>query len=228
MAAETILFILTNHGFLGDSGIPTGWYLPEVAHPYNILSKDFNIVIASPKGGQTPLDPDSVTMFKDDPESAAFLANPTSMKAMNESVPLSQIKSQDFVAVFYPGGHGPMFDLPHNAESHKLAREVYEAGGVVAAVCHGPAGLVNIKLSNGEYLVKGKQVTGFTNTEEDAVDKTKYMPFLLEDQFKGNGGIFSKAEDWAPHTHVDGRLITGQNPASASYVAEDILRVLKK
>jgi len=159
----------------------------------------------------------------------AFLGDSVAMSALNNSITLESVNSEELVAVYFPGGHGPMFDLAHHPASLQITREVYEAGGIVGAVCHGTAGIVNLKLSNGTFLVSGKNVTGFSNTEEDAVQKTNFIPFMLEDQLKTNGGNFSKAAtDWAEHVLVDGRLVTGQNPASTTKTGLEILSLMKK
>ncbi|KAJ3107681.1 hypothetical protein HDU96_007832 [Phlyctochytrium bullatum] len=229
MGNKDILFIVTSHSELGSTGKKTGWYLPEVAHPYNILTRaGFNITVASPLGGKTPMDPGSAEAFAKDEECTHFLADATAQKKLNESLVLSTIDPSQFAAVVYPGGHGPMYDLATDATSHSIAAKIYEAGGVVAAVCHGPAGIVNVKLSNGDYLIKGKKVTGFSNHEEDLVQLTPYMPFLLETSLNTNsGGHFSKAEQpWAAHVVVDGKVITGQNPASSAPLAEAVIKAL--
>jgi putative intracellular protease/amidase len=226
MIGQVILFIVTSHGFMGDSGIPTGWYLAEVAHPYNALVQNFSLVIASPLGGPAPMDPRSQEDCADDPECISFLANPVAMAAMQNTLPLSVINPSDYAGVFFPGGHGPMFDMGDNADAQRIAKEVYEEGGVVAAVCHGPAGIVNAKLSNGQYLISGRNVTGFTNSEEDESGWTQYMPWMLEDRMKVNGGRFTRGPNFQEHVVVDGRLITGQNPNSAGLLAREIIKAL--
>jgi len=225
---QLILFIVTSHSLLGDSGIPTGWYLPELAHPFNVLSPDFSIVVASPKGGPTPMDPISLQECIDygDAECVDFLNNVPGMTLLNNTIPLEEINPADYAAVFFPGGHGPMYDLDNNTEAHRIVRSIYEAGGVVAGVCHGPAGFVNLVLSDDTYFVSGKQVTAFTNEEEDLADRTQYMPFMLEDALIARGGSFSRGENWAEHVVVDGRFITGQNPNSAGKVAREIAKAL--
>ncbi|KAI8847791.1 class I glutamine amidotransferase-like protein [Chytridium lagenaria] len=216
MGNKDILFIMTSHDELGSTGKKTGWYLPEVAHPYNILTKaGFNITVASPKGGKTPLDPGSAEAFKEDPECIAFLADSVATGKVNNSLLLSTIKPSDYAAVVFPGGHGPMYDLATDATSHSVTAAIYEQGGLVAAVCHGPAGIANVKLSSGEYLVKGKKVTGFTNDEEDAVQLTPFMPFMLETRLKENGGYMKRACDRT-------------KPGSSSGLAEAIVEALKK
>jgi len=229
MGGHLILFIVTSNGFLGNSTHPTGWYVPEVAHPYNVISQANNgIVIGSPLGGPTPYDPASLSQNDPacDQECLDFVKNVAAMGALNNSLPLSKINPDDYDAVFFPGGHGPMFDLGNNVDAHRIARKMFEDGKIVAAVCHGPVGIVNMKLSNGEYFVKGRNVTGFTNAEEDEVKMTAHMPFLLEDAVKKNGGNFFGGPNWAENVIQDGKLITGQNPLSARLVAKKIVEAL--
>ena len=157
-----------------------------------------------------------------DAESLKFLGDAEIQKKMNNTLRLDQINPDEYVAVVYPGGHGPMFDLAFDAKSQDIARHIYEKGGVVGGVCHGPAGIVNVKLTNGDYLTKGKKFTGFSNSEEEAVQLTKVVPFLLEDRVKENGGLYEKTADWGVHVVTDGRLVTGQNPASATAMAEAV------
>lgn len=184
------------------------------------------MTIASPAGGEAPLDPASVEMFKEDAESVAFLRQ----KNLWENTPkLSSFlgKSDEFDAIFYPGGHGPMYDLAVDPESQRLIAEFYEKGKVVSTVCHGPAAFVNVKLSNGKGLLADKRVTGFTNEEEEQVGLTKVVPFLLEDKLREVSGSYEKAEPWAEKVVVDGKIITGQNPASAKAVGEAIVKALQ-
>jgi len=226
---KTILFVMTSNEKLGSSDHPTGSYLPEFAHPYNFLIKHYNIEFASPKGGVTPIDPGSRELFKADEECNAFLANEVAMNAINTTIPLEKINSKDYDAIFYPGGHGPMYDLTDHPKSQALAKEIYENGGLVSSVCHGTCALVNVKLSNGQYLIKGKKVTGFSNAEEDAVQMTKDMPFLLEDVIKERGGLYTKASElWGTHVLVDGQLVTGQNPGSSAELSQAIHKALSK
>jgi len=224
---KKILFVMTSNDKLGSSGKLTGNYLPEFAHPYNELTKEgYTIVFASPKGGKTPVDPDSYVYSKDDQESNDFLANKEAIAGIENTLKLDDVHAQDFAAIFYPGGNGPMFDLPENAKSQSLAREIYENGGVVSSVCHGTCGLVNVKLTSGEYLIKGKHVTGFSNSEEEIMQQVPHMPFLLETKIKENGGLYSQAENFASKVVVDGRIVTGQNPASSSEVGKSLHKVL--
>ncbi|QUE76734.1 type 1 glutamine amidotransferase domain-containing protein [Stutzerimonas stutzeri] len=223
-----ILIVLTSHDKLGDTGKPTGFWLEEFAAPYYVF-KDAGaeIVLASPKGGQPPLDPKSdapdaqtemTKRFKNDAEGQALLAN---------THKLDEVSAEDFDAVFYPGGHGPLWDLTGNAKSIALIESFIQARKPVAAVCHAPAALVQVRGADGEYLVKGKQVTGFTNTEEEGVQLTEVVPFLLEDKLKEIGGDYSKGPDWASYVRVDGLLVTGQNPASSEEAARELLKLLK-
>ncbi len=223
-----VLIVLTSHDKLGDTGKPTGFWLEEFAAPYYVF-KDAGaeIVLASPKGGQPPLDPKSdapdaqtemTQRFKNDAESQALLAN---------THKLDEVSAADFDTVFYPGGHGPMWDLTSNATSIALIESFIKARKPVAAVCHAPAALVQVCGVDGEYLVKGKRVTGFTNTEEEGVQLTEVVPFLLEDKLKEIGGDYSKGPDWSSYVLVDGLLVTGQNPASSEEAARELLKLLK-
>jgi len=228
--AVNILIILTNHEDLGTTGKKTGWYLPELAHPYHVFDKEnYKITLASPKGGIAPMDPSSAIAFKDDAICNEFLANANVMKQVNNTVPLCDVNAKDFKALFFAGGPGPMFDLPDNATSNQLACDVYEQGGVVSAVCHGPVGLANTKLSNGEYLVKGHEVTSITNSEEIAISLMEHMPFELETRLIDNGcSKFNAATDWACNVVTSGRIVTGQNPASSTGTAEAVIAAVKK
>jgi len=222
-----ILIVLTSHSELGNTGKKTGLWIEEFAAPYYTL-KDAgaDITLASPKGGQPPIDPkseepgsqtDATRRFDDDKELKDIFAN-TSV--------LAEVFADDFDAVFYPGGHGPLWDLTIDEDSIKLINAFWAAKKPVAAVCHAPSVLLNVKDENGNPLVKGKKVTGFTNTEEEAVGLTDVVPFLLEDELKNEGAIYSKGEDWASYIVQDGLLITGQNPGSSEAVAERLLTLL--
>lgn len=212
----------------GGKPHPTGWYLPEFAHPYNQVSPYADIVVASPKGGEAPLDPSSVEMFKSDKESVDFLNNKSEL--WKNTTKLGDFKGQanEFAAIFFVGGHGPMFDLANDEISHSIIREFWESGRVVGAVCHGPIAIANVKLTDGSYLVDGSKVTGFTDAEEDQVQLSAYMPFLLEDVLKKNGGKFEAAEPWGEKVVVgkEGRLLTGQNPASATGIGKAIVKAI--
>ncbi len=223
-----ILMVLTSHDRLGDTGKKTGFWLEEFAAPYYVF-KDSNaaIALASPKGGQPPLDPksdepDSQTKatkrFKQDDDAKADLAN---------TVCLSEVSSSDYDAVFYPGGHGPLWDLAEDVDSIALIEAMYQSGKPIAAVCHAPAVFRHTKNSNGTPLVEGKKVTGFSNSEEDAVQLSEVVPFLVENELKAKGGIYSSIDDWHPYVVTDGDLITGQNPASSGPVAIAMLEMFK-
>ncbi len=221
-----ILMVLTSHDKLGDTGRKTGFWLEEFAAPYfTFLDAGATVTVASPKGGQPPLDPVSDTpegqteltrRFKQDPAAQAVLAN---------TVRLSDVKASDYDAVFYPGGHGPMWDLAEDPRSIALIEEFYSSGKPVAAVCHAPGVLHRVQFQ-GQPLVKGKRVTGFTNGEEEAVHLTKVVPFLVEDELLRLGGIYEKVANWVPFVVTDGRLVTGQNPASSKAGAETLLKLL--
>lgn len=227
MSKPSILFVLTSHDKLGSLDKPTGWYLPELAHPYHVLRNKANITIASPKGGASPLDPASIEAAKDD-ISVNFLNHDKQVWTTTRKLSDFVGKAGAFDAIFYVGGHGPMFDLVDDQTSQQLIREFWEADKVVSAVCHGPAVLYDVKLSNGTLLVAGKEVTAFTNAEEEQVGLTDAVPFLPEDALnKASGGHFVKAaEPWGKKVAVSGKLITGQNPASATGVGEAIAKAL--
>jgi putative intracellular protease/amidase len=223
-----ILMVLTSHDRLGDTGKKTGFWLEELAAPYYVF-KDAGaeITLASPRGGQPPLDPKS-----DEPDSQTdatrrFRADKTAMQALASTRPLASVRAEDFDAVFYPGGHGPLWDLAESRDSAALIETMWAAGKPVAAVCHAPGVLRDVKAADGSPLVKGKRVTGFSNTEEAAVGLTKVVPFLVEDMLKAAGAIYSKGGDWQPHVVTDGLLVTGQNPASSEAGAKALLKVLE-
>lgn len=219
-----VLFVVTSHDKLGSTGKSTGLWLPELTHPYYAMKgadphRTIEITIASPKGGKAPIDPRSQDMK--DPENAKFMKDATTKAAIENTVRLSDAKEK-YAAVFFVGGHGPMWDLPDDKSAQKIASQVYDNGGVVAAVCHGPAALVNVKLKDGKYLLAGKKVTAFSNKEEDGMGCTKVVPFLLETKLKERGAKFSAAPPQNPNVVVDGRLITGQNPASARELGKQV------
>jgi putative intracellular protease/amidase len=223
-----ILMVLTSHDRLGDTGKPTGFWLEEFASPYYVLrDAGVDITLASPKGGAPPVDPKSDEPGSETPAMRRFRSDPEAQRALANTVRLATVKPDDYDAVFYPGGHGPLWDLAEDRDSIALIERVYAAGKPVAAVCHGPAVLRHARASDGTPLVRGKTVTGFTNTEEAAVGLTNVVPFLVEDALKSGGGRFSRAEDWASHAVVDGNLITGQNPASSEATAEALLEALQ-
>jgi putative intracellular protease/amidase len=224
-----ILMVLTSHAQLGNTGKKTGFWLEEFASPYYIF-KDANadITIASPNGGQPPLDPKS-----DEPEfqtaaTQRFKSDVDAQTALANTLKLSDISPDNYDGVFYPGGHGPLWDLAKDAISIAVIESMYATGKIVAAVCHAPAVFQNTKAPNGAPLVKGKSVTGFSNSEEDAVGLSEIVPFLVEDDLKAKGANYSKADDWQPHVITDGNLITGQNPASSESVAKRVLEIIKQ
>lgn len=221
--------ILTSHDQLGNTGKKTGFWLEEFAAPYYVF-KDagVDITVASPKGGQPPLDPKSDEPDFQTAATDRFKKDPAAQKVLAASHRLAEMSEKNFDAIFYPGGHGPMWDLVNDKNSIALIEATYAAGKPVAAVCHAPGVFRDVKGPDGQPFVKGKQVTGFTNTEEEAVQLTNIVPFLVEDSLKQAGGIFSKGPDWQPYVLVDGKLITGQNPASSTAAAEKLLQVLQK
>ena len=224
-----VLMVLTSHSELGNTGKKTGFWVEEFAAPYYTL-KDAGaeITLASPKGGQPPIDPKSAEPSAQTEATKRFDKDAELQKLLANTKKLAEVKAADFDAVFYPGGHGPLWDLTKDQDSIKLIQEFWSAKKPVAAVCHAPSVLLNVKDENGEPLVKGKKVTGFTNSEEEAVQLTKVVPFLLEDELKNKGGQYSKKEDWASYVVKDGLLITGQNPASSEEAAKQLLELLKK
>ena len=223
---KKILFVLTSHEDLGDTGKKTGFWTEELAAPYYaIADQGAEITLASPKGGQPPIDPKSEDPDAQTDATRRMAEDKELLGKLSNTTVLSDIKMEDYDAVFYPGGHGPLWDLAEDATSQKLIVDFYKAEKPVAFVCHAPGVLKNVKV-DGEYLVNGKNVTGFTNTEEEAVQLTDIVPFLVEDMLKENGGNYSKLGDWSPYAVVDGRLITGQNPASSEKVAEELLKML--
>ncbi len=224
-----ILMVLTSHDKLGDTGEKTGFWLEEFAAPYYIFKDaSIDIVLASPNGGQPPLDPKSdepdfqteaTKRFRDDVDAQAILAN---------TLKLSGIESNNFDAVFYPGGHGPLWDLAEDRDSITLIESMYASGKPVAAVCHAPGVLRNAKSTDGNPLVKGKSVTGFSNSEEDAVKLTEIVPFLVESDLISKGANYSKGDDWQPYVIADKNLITGQNPASSELTAKKVLERIEQ
>ncbi|OLU15281.1 type 1 glutamine amidotransferase domain-containing protein [Pseudomonas sp. PA1(2017)] len=223
-----VLMVLTSHDQLGNTGAKTGFWLEEFAAPYYVF-KDAgaNVVLASPAGGQPPLDPksdapdaqtDATRRFKADAEAQRHLAN---------TVKLDSVKQQDFDTMFYPGGHGPLWDLAESRESIALIEAFERAGKPIGFVCHAPGALRHVRAADGSPLIKGRRVTGFSNSEEAGVQLTDVVPFLIEDEFQKLGGQYEKGEDWASFVIEDGKLVTGQNPASSEAAAEALLAKLK-
>lgn len=222
---KKILFVVTSHDKKGSTGEPTGYYLAEVSHAWKVLKEaGYEIDFVSPKGGEPPVDGFDLT----DAENKEFWEDKEYKYKINHSLKPAEVKPADYMAIYYAGGHGAVWDLPDNAGISAIATKIYENNGIVAAVCHGPAGIVNIKLTNGKYLVDGKKVNGFTNEEEAAVKLEKVVPFLLEDKLIERGGIYEKSAPWQEHVVTDQRLVTGQNPQSARAVGKAVLALLSK
>ncbi|AMJ66311.1 type 1 glutamine amidotransferase domain-containing protein [Hymenobacter sp. PAMC 26628] len=224
-----IAMVLTSHDELGTTGKKTGFWLEEFAAPYYVF-KDagIDLTLALPKGGQPPLDPKSDEPGAQTDATERFKKDAAAQQALAHTVPLDTIQAADFDAIFYPGGHGPLWDLAEDPKSIALIETAYAAGKPVAVVCHAPGVLRHVKAPNGDLLVKGKAVTGFTNTEEEAVQLTDVVPFLVEDMLKNAGGTYSKGTDWGPYVVTAGHLITGQNPASSEPAAKELLKQLGK
>ncbi|MFI1412237.1 type 1 glutamine amidotransferase domain-containing protein [Streptomyces sp. NPDC020707] len=224
-----VLVVLTSHDTLGDTGRKTGFWLEELAAPYyRFREAGWEIVLASPEGGRPPLDPksnepdfqtDLTRRFESDAEATAALA---------DTVRLDSVAAEDFDTVFYPGGHGPLWDLAEDTHSARLIETTLRAGKPLALVCHAPGVLRHTVNEDGTPLVRGKKVTGFTNSEEEGVGLTEIVPFLVEDELKGLGGVYSKGDDWAPYVVRDGLLITGQNPASSGPAADALVELVTK
>lgn len=220
--------VLTSHSELGNTGKKTGFWIEEFAAPYYVfIDAGASITIASPKGGQPPIDPSSDTPENQTPAVTRFKADKSLQKTLSETHLLSTISSDDYDGIFFPGGHGPLWDLTNDVDSINLIERFWNTQKPIAAVCHAPSVLLNVKDSAGTYLVKGMKITGFTNSEEEAVGLTEVVPFLLEDELKNKGGIYSNKEDWASYVVKDGMLITGQNPASSEATAKELVKILK-
>jgi len=223
-----ILIVLTSHDQLGETGKKTGFWLEELAAPYyTFIDAGADVTLASPAGGQPPLDPKSNEPDAQTETTKRFEADEVAMQSLANTHKLSDVLNQDFDAVFYPGGHGPLWDLANDQNSISLIEQTLQANKPVALVCHAPGVLRDVKNTEGRPIVEGKSVTGFSNTEEDGVGLTDIVPFLVEDTLKEKGGQYSKAEDWQVHVQQDGLLITGQNPASSAATAEALLKLLK-
>lgn len=221
--ADRVLIVVTNHGDLGDTGEKTGYYLSEVSHPHHALKEaHLEVEFASPKGGHAPVDPKSMDL--EDPVNAAFWEEHE--ESLTQTIPLAKIDPADYRAIVFAGGHGTMWDFPGNEEIHRITTAIYEGGGVVAAICHGPAALVDVKRTDGNHLVKDRRVAAFTNDEEEAVGLTEVMPFLLETTLVSRGARHVHAPNFTENVVVDGRLVTGQNPASALGVGREVARLL--
>lgn len=222
-----ILMVMTSHDQLGDTGKKTGFWLEEFAAPwYALKDAGADIVVASPKGGQPPLDPKSDEPDAQTDDTRRFKADDDARSVLAHTVRLDSVKADDFDAVFYPGGHGPLWDLAEDKTSIALIEAFAKADKPVGVVCHSPGVLKHVKGPDGQPLVKGRKVTGFTNTEEEGVGLTEVVPFLVEDMLKANGGHYSKGADWGSYVLTDGKLVTGQNPASSGGAAEALLKLL--
>lgn len=222
---KKILMVLTNHATLGDSGKFTGCWLSELTHVYDLVRRaGYEVDMVSPLGGQSPMDPASLR--SKDPINATYLKDPEFVRQVEQTLTPSQVKPEDYAAVYYPGGHGPLWDVAVNPDIAQLTRSIYERGGIVAAVCHGPAGLLPVRLSNGTHLLAGQTVTGFSNLEEFLAGKTKWVPFSLEHQLRELTGSYKKSWPWMPYSIVSGRIITGQNPNSAKQVGQKLVSSL--
>jgi putative intracellular protease/amidase len=221
-----ILMVLTSHDQLGNTGRKTGFWLEEFAAPYFVFrDAGVRLTLASPKGGQPPVDPKSDLAEGQTPAMTRFKQDEAAQKALANTAKLADMKAENFDTVFYVGGHGPMWDLAESAVSIGLLESFYNSGKVIALVCHSPGVLRHVKYKN-EPLVKGKRVTGFTNEEEEEVQLTHVVPFLVEDELKRLGATFEKLPSWQPFSIVDGRLITGQNPASSTSAAKALMNLL--
>jgi putative intracellular protease/amidase len=221
-----ILMVLTSHDQLGNTGRKTGFWLEEFAAPYFVFrDAGVELTLASPKGGQPPIDPKSDLPENQTPAMTRFKQDSSAQDALAHTVKLAGVKAEDYDTVFYPGGHGPMWDLAEDPDSIALIESFYNSGKPIALVCHAPGVLRHVQY-DGEPLVKGKRVTGFTNEEEEAVQLTKVVPFLVEDELKRLGANFEKVANWQPFSIIDGHLVTGQNPASSTSGAQALLKVM--
>ena len=222
-AKGKVLFVVTSHSEKGSTGEKTGYYLSEVSHAWEVIvNEGYEIDFVSPKGGEAPVDGFDLS----DPVNKAFWENATYKAKISNTLKPSEVKVRDYVAIYFARGHGTMWDFADNKELQRLTRQIYEKNGVVGAVCHGPSGLVNVKLSNGKYLVEGKRVNSFTDAEEKALKLETVVPFMLETEMRKRGAKFENSEMWQPHVTVDGLLVTGQNPASAKGVALEMVKLL--
>ena len=224
----TLLIVLTSHDQLGETDEKTGFWLEEFTTPYYVfLDAGAQITLASPNGGKPPIDPRSLDKDAQTVSTQRFLSDEKANQLLANSVRLSEVNAEDFDAVFYPGGHGPLWDLVDNKDSIRLIESFWSQGKPVSAACHAPAVLLNARDPQGKLIIKNKKITGFTNSEEAAIGLTDKVPFLLESELIKNGGTYSSADDFMPHVQVDGQLITGQNPASAESVANALIDMIR-
>jgi|TARA_B100002019_G_scaffold292772_1_gene317039 putative intracellular protease/amidase len=220
--------VLTSHDKLGDTGHKTGFWVEEFAAPYYVfVDAGVDVTLASPKGGKPPMDPNSTAPDAQTEATERLEKDSTAQHKLETTCTLDDVDPDDFDAIFYPGGHGPLWDLTNNEQSIKLIEHFWSKGKPVSAVCHAPAVLLNAKTPSGDPIVQGRTVTGFSNTEEAAVELTNVVPFLLEDELTAKGGHYRKVDDWQAYAVQDGMLITGQNPASSEQTAQRLLDVLR-
>lgn len=226
-SAGRILLVVTNHGRMGDTGKPTGYWLSEVSHAWTrFKDAGFDVTFASPAGGPVPADPRSFKM--DDPENQRMWSKRNIVEEIGATKALSEVDASRYDAIYFAGGHGTMWDFPDSEPLQDVAQKIYKNGGVVSAVCHGPAALVNLKTEDGQFLIAGRKVTGFSNAEEQAAGLSDAVPFLLETRLKERGATVETAPNYEKKVVVDGRLVTGQNPASAAGAAEEVVKLLKE
>lgn len=219
---KKVLFVVSSHAQLGDTGKKTGYFLSEVTHPWSVISQEYEIDVVSPLGGRPPVDGFDL----DDPINRKYWDSPEWQDKMSTTMTPAEVNPADYCAIYYAGGHGAMWDFPHDEALANIAQAIYESGGLVAAVCHGPAGLLPIKLADGTFLVKGRKLVSFTNAEEEANGTAKIVPFLLQTALVEEGAIFEEKAPWSDNVVVDGRLLTGQNPMSALSLGKAILAQL--
>lgn len=225
---KKILFVLPSHDQLGNTGQKTGFWLEEFASPYyEFIDNGYDVTIASPKGGRPPVDPKSLQPENQTESTKRFQADKSANEKLDNSLVLKDVSSDDYVSLFLPGGHGPMWDLSQDNDLKRIVEEFYNKDKIISAVCHGPAGLLQATDKNGDSILKDKRVTGFTNQEEQSVKLDKIVPFSLESRMKDLGGNFEKTENFKPFVIIDGQIITGQNPASALVTARKVIEVLK-
>lgn len=225
--AKSMLMVMTSHELMGDTGNKTGMWLEEFASPYYAF-KDagYSITLASPMGGQVPIDPNSLTDDAMTDDAKRYTEDEVARSAVASTIPLEDVRAEEFDAVFYPGGHGPLWDLSDNAHSIQLIEDMISAEKPVAAVCHAPIVLKDVKTPDGKFLVDGKSVTGFSNSEEAAMELTDVVPYLVEDELVNKGGKYESADDFAVKVCTDGLLVTGQNPPSSRPAAEALMKLL--
>lgn len=219
---EKVLFVVTSHNKLGDTGKATGYYLSEVTHPWDVIGEQYEIDVVSPEGGKAPAD----AVDLQDPVNKKFWDDPAWQKKMENTLKPSEVNPDDYKGIFYAGGHGVMWDFPENSALAKICAQIYENGGIVGAVCHGPAGLLNVKLADGKHLVKGRKLNSFTNAEEEANGTANVVPFMLQTALEEKGANYEHAPKWSDFAVVEGRLVTGQNPMSAKKVGKLMLDLL--